>query len=106
MKDGTLGLKKLKFQLPAASIDLTGQYDLSERNFDFRGTARFTARLSQMTTGMKSVLLKVVDPFLAKDGSGTVLPVRIQGTGTSPSFSLDLGQWRPGGKSPASARSW
>jgi hypothetical protein len=45
-----------------------------------------------MTTGIKHVLLKPVDPLFRRDGSGTVLPIRIGGTRGTPSFKLELGQ--------------
>ncbi len=90
LRNGDLVLNKLTFQIPSVSIDLAGDYKLIAGDFDFRGSASFAARASQMTTGIKSILLKAVDPFFAKNGKGTVLPIRISGTGTSPSFSLDL----------------
>jgi hypothetical protein len=48
------------------------------------------AKLSQTTTGAKSVLLKLVDPFFSKDGAGTLLPIKIQGSRENPSFGLEL----------------
>src|SRR5262249_17831061 len=90
LRAATLSLQNLKFQLPGASIALAGDYHLAQRDFDFHGMANFEARLSQMTSGWKSILLKGVDPFFARNGSGTSLPIRISGTGTSPSFHLDL----------------
>jgi hypothetical protein len=49
------------------------------------------AKLSQTTTGFKSLLLKAVDPFFKKGTKGAVLPIKIGGTRESPSFGLDLG---------------
>jgi hypothetical protein len=48
------------------------------------------ARVSDMTTGVKSVLLKVVDPLFARDGKGAVFPITIGGTRKKPSFSVDV----------------
>jgi hypothetical protein len=45
-----------------------------------------------MTTGLKHILLKPVDPLFKRDGAGTVLPIRISGTTGSPSFKLDIGR--------------
>jgi hypothetical protein len=40
--------------------------------------------------GVKSVFLKVVDPFFKKKGAGTVLPIRVRGTRADPKFGLDV----------------
>ncbi|MGB8987915.1 MAG: hypothetical protein WCC37_15050, partial [Candidatus Sulfotelmatobacter sp.] len=71
--------------------DLAGDYSLDGRTFDLRGTARLDAKLSQMTTGWKSILLKPVDKFFSKDGAGTEVPVKITGTESEPHFGLDFG---------------
>ena len=67
-----------------------GQYSLDGKTFDFHGTLRLDAKLSQMTTGWKSILLKPVDPFFAKDGAGTEVPFKITGTRDEPHFGLDF----------------
>ena len=42
-------------------------------------------------TGFKSVLLKAVDPmFKQKDGSGSVIPIKIAGSRNAPEFGLDV----------------
>jgi hypothetical protein len=56
----------------------------------FRGTARMQAELSQMTTGIKSVFLKLVQPLFKGKHAGTVLPIKISGTRDHPSFALDV----------------
>jgi hypothetical protein len=43
--------------------------------------------LSQVTTGLKSFLLKPFDPFFRKNGM-TVLPIKVTGTREQPSFGL------------------
>ena len=47
------------------------------------------AKLSQITTGVKSFLLKPFDPFFRKNGE-TVVPIKVTGTRDKPSFGLDL----------------
>jgi len=47
------------------------------------------AKLSQTTTGIKSVLLKPLDPFFSKNHT-TVLPIKISGTRADPSFGPDF----------------
>ncbi len=48
------------------------------------------AKISQMTTGVKSFFLKAVDPFFEKKGHGAVLPIKITGTAQQPNYALDL----------------
>ena len=90
LKDGSLSFSQLHFLIPGTRVDMSGEYSLDGRTFDFRGTARLDAKLSQMTTGWKSVLLKPVDPFFSKHGAGTEIPVKITGTESEPHFGLDL----------------
>jgi len=88
--DGLLSFSFLHFLIPGTHVDMTGDYSLDGREFNFHGKARLDAKLSQMTTGWKSILLKPVDPFFSKDGSGTEVPVKITGTQSEPHFGLDF----------------
>jgi hypothetical protein len=92
LKDGLLSFSSLHFLIPGTHVDMTGDYSLDGREFDFRGQARLDAKVSQMTTGWKSILLKPVDPFFSKDGAGTEVPIRITGTESEPHFGLDFGR--------------
>jgi hypothetical protein len=90
LKDGVLSFSQLHFLIPGTHVDMTGDYSLDGQTFDFRGTARLDAKVSQMTTGWKSILLKPVDPFFSKHGAGTEVPIRITGTESEPHFGLDF----------------
>ena len=89
LKDGTITFRELNFGVEGADVDLSGTYALKSGDLDFRGHLRLTAKLSQVTTGFKSMLLKPFDPFFRKDGK-TVLPIKITGTRDHPSFGLNL----------------
>jgi hypothetical protein len=82
----------LSFSVPGAGVQLHGNFGLESQQLDFEGEVRLQARLSQMTTGVKSTLLKFVDPLFARDGAGIVLPIKITGTKNSPSFGLEVGK--------------
>jgi hypothetical protein len=86
---GMATLSDVSFAVPGALIQLSGTYDLRSVMIDLHGQARLDARLSHMTTGFKSVLLRLADPFFAKDGAGTLLPVRITGPADHPAFALE-----------------
>jgi AsmA-like C-terminal region len=91
LKNGVMTLSSLGFRLPGLSLSLNGTYELEGGQIDFRGTAFMDAKLSETTTGFKSLLLKAVDPFFTKGTKGAVLPIKISGTRDSPSFGLDIG---------------
>jgi hypothetical protein len=90
LNDGLLSFSFLHFLIPGTHVDMTGDYGLDGQKFDFRGKARLDAKVSQMTTGWKSILLKPVDPFFSKDGAGTEVPIRITGTESEPHIGLDF----------------
>jgi hypothetical protein len=91
LSEAVLSFSSIHFTIPGTQANLTGQYSLDGNTFDFHGKIRLDARLSQMTTGWKSILLKPVDPFFHKDGAGTELPFKITGTRSEPKFGLDFG---------------
>jgi hypothetical protein len=92
LDEGLFTFSLLHFAVPGTHADVAGRYSLSGDIFDFHGTAKLDAKLSQMMTGWKSVLLKPVDPFFSKHGAGTELPFKVTGTRSEPKFGLDLGQ--------------
>jgi hypothetical protein len=92
MNNGKLDFSDLDYQLPGATVTLDGVYTLDGKVFDFHGHARTEAKPSEMVvSGWKSFLLKAVDPFVAKNGAGMELPIKISGTNGSPKFGLDFG---------------
>ncbi|HLJ79541.1 MAG TPA: hypothetical protein VKT75_19145 [Acidobacteriaceae bacterium] len=84
-----LSLTGLNYQVPGAKIALSGTYNLNGESLDFHGTARMDAHISQMVTGWKALLLIPVDPFFAKHGAGTEVPVAITGTRANPQIGMD-----------------
>ena len=91
LQDGALSFSMLHFQIPGTHADMTGKYSLDGATFDFHGLLKTDAKLSQMTTGWKSILLKPVDPFFHKNGAGAEIPFKITGTRSEPHFGLDVG---------------
>ena len=92
LRDGVLSLPRLRFEVPGANVNLNGAYKLRSGDIDFEGSARLDATVSEMTTGIKHVLLKPLDPLFKHDGAGAVVPITISGTRGSPSFRLDIGR--------------
>jgi hypothetical protein len=91
LTDGVLRLPALRFNVPGAAVQLAGAYALAPETLDFKGQLLLDAKLSQTTTGFKSLLLRAVDPlFRQKDGTGSALPIKIAGRRDAPRFGLDV----------------
>jgi hypothetical protein len=91
MSDGIIRIPKVTFSVPGARVDVGGLFTLQSGSLDFKGTVRLDAKLSQMTTGPKSLLLKLVDPLFRRDNV-TVIPVTVKGTVDQPRVRLDVGR--------------
>jgi hypothetical protein len=90
VRDAEAQFSMLEFAVPGASASLKGSYGLKTETIDLHGRLRLSSKLSQTTTGLKSVWLRALNPFF-KDGSGgTVLPIKITGQRSNPSFGLEL----------------
>ncbi len=91
LKNGVMTLSNLSFGIPGAMVKLDGTYALLTEQLDFYGTLLMRAKVSETVSGVKSIMLKVVDPFFAKQGAGTVLPIKITGARDTPQFGLNFG---------------
>jgi hypothetical protein len=87
---GLLSVSQLHFEMPGTKISMSGTYKVDGSECDFHGKADLDAKLSQMVTGWKSVLLKPVDPFFSKNGAGTEVPISVTGTKSDLHFGLDM----------------
>ncbi|HTS76919.1 MAG TPA: AsmA-like C-terminal region-containing protein [Bryobacteraceae bacterium] len=88
LSTGTIAFSNLSFQVPGVSVALAGTYGLDTRKIDLHGRARLQAKLSQTVTGVKSFLLKALNPLFSTNQAGAVIPLHIGGTAQSPSFGL------------------
>jgi hypothetical protein len=88
LRDAVLALPELTFDVPGAVVDVNGRYGLRNEVLAFSGQLVMDAKLSQTTTGVKSFLLRAIDPLFREKGR-TVVPIRITGTRDEPSFGLD-----------------
>ncbi len=98
--DGRLALPALTFSVPGAQVELAGRYNLRPESLDFQGQLLLEAKVSQTTTGIKSLLLKAVDPLFNRKGGGSAIPIHIRGRRDDPQFGVDMGRvFKRGGKS-------
>ena len=90
LKDGIARFSDLSFSVPGASARMQGTYNLINEKIDLRGTLKTESQPSNTTSGVKSLMLKVLNPFFKKKRVGYVMPVKITGTYEHPLFGLDL----------------
>ncbi len=92
MNHGVATFTNLSFSVPGAFVQMHGTFNLINERVDLHGTLRMDAKLSETTTGIKSFLLKAIDPLFKrkKSGAGAVVPVKITGTYSNPSYGLDI----------------
>jgi hypothetical protein len=86
---GVLSISEFSFAVPGGTVLLDGRYLLREDQLDFKGHLVMDAKLSETTSGFKSLLLKLVDPFF-RDKGKTSIPIKINGPRDKPSFKLNL----------------
>ena len=96
MRDGAIHFSNVTFAMPGARVSVNGRFVMESEALDFRGLVRLDAKLSQLTTGVKSYLLRVVDGLFRHDDI-TVVPITIGGTANKPKVGLDFGKAIKGG---------
>lgn len=93
MGDAAMTFSGLHYAIPGAAVEMQGVYSLDGRKFDFFGDVKTEARLSEMVaTWWKSLLLKPVDKYFAKNGAGVDIPFKMTGANGEPKFGLDFGR--------------
>lgn len=89
MKNTIAHLTDVSFDVPGASTRVSGTYNLQNERIDLRGHMHLDADLSKTTTGVKSILLKVFEPFMHKGRRHeSVVAISIGGTYGHPTYSV------------------
>ena len=89
LKNGIATITNLSFSVPGAEALMHGTFNVLNEKIDLHGTMKMEARFSQSTSGIKSLLAKVLDPFFNKK-RGSIVPVVVDGTYHDPHFGIDL----------------
>lgn len=92
LKDGMMRIPIATFGVTGAKVQMAGVYGLRRRTLDFRGDVRLDAPVSKMVTGVKSWLLGPFDPLFRKQGAGTRVAIKVEGTTANPKFGIELGR--------------
>jgi hypothetical protein len=90
LRDGTATFSNLSFGVPGASAEMHGTYNLLTNGIDLHGILTMDSDLSKMEHGVKSLLLKTMNPLFTKKSGGSVVPFKVTGTYKNPSFGLDV----------------
>lgn len=94
LKEGVARFSDLSFGVPGASARMQGTYNLINEKIDLRGTLKTESQPSNTTSGVKALMLKVLNPFFKKKSVGYVMPIKITGTYEHPLFGLDIADSR------------
>ena len=92
LKNGTLSLPDLTFEVPGAAVNLAGEYQIDGEVIDFHGTLKMKASVSQAVGGFKSIFLKPFDALFREKGHGAVVPIKIAGTRKEPKMAIEMGK--------------
>jgi len=91
LSGGKVTFTNFSFSVPDAEATMHGTYNLLNEKIDLHGTLRTTAKFSNTTTGVKSVLLKPFDAiFKRKHHEGAKVPVQLTGTYDDPHAGLEI----------------
>jgi len=90
METCNVTFSNLSFHVEGASVALVGTYNLDSGQMDFHGNLRLQAKLSQTTTGWRSVVLKPFNRHFTDNHGATEIPIKITGTRENPSFGSDF----------------
>jgi hypothetical protein len=89
LRDAIAHLSNVSFDVPGASARVNGTYKLKTDQIDFKGDMHLDTELSKATTGVKSFLLKVIQPLTAqKKHEGSIVSLKIEGTYDDPKYTV------------------
>jgi hypothetical protein len=91
LSDAVAHFFDLDFGVPDAKSHMHGNYNVESHRIDLHGDMAVDTNVSHTSTGVKALLLKIMDPFFHKKKKGEIVPVHILGTYEKPQFGLDLG---------------
>lgn len=86
VNQGAARFPEIHFDLQGAAVQMAGSYGLDRGDLDFKGQFSLDAKASQATTGVKSFVLRVVDPLFEKNGKGFSISFKILGDRDHPIF--------------------
>lgn len=92
LEGSRIDFDRLSFEIPGMKLDLSGVYTFPDEQMDFRGTVSFERSLAEMAPPEVGRVLDALESILRRGESGTVIPIRIRGSRSSPSIRPDFGR--------------
>ena len=91
IEKGNITTRRIEFDIPGASVDLHGAFNVRDGSVRMLGDLRMQTDVSHTTTGFKSFLLKPLIPFFKKRKAGAVIPIEVSGRPGSYQVRQNLG---------------
>jgi hypothetical protein len=88
-RNGVATLSNGYFTVPGASATIHGTYGLIDHQVNLHGVLDTKGKLSDSTTGFKSVIAKLITPLFKKKNDVKLVPFKITGTFANATVSLD-----------------
>ncbi|HEY4089619.1 MAG TPA: hypothetical protein VGM43_27020 [Bryobacteraceae bacterium] len=89
-RNGVADLREVVFDLPGIQGHLAGTFRLHDKQVSLNGVFETQGKLSDTSSGLKALLLKMIGPLWPKTGSVRSIPFAISGRGSQSSFRLRL----------------
>jgi hypothetical protein len=90
LRDGIATLTGFSLWVPGAHAKVSGTYNLINEKVDFHGVLGTDSKLSQTTSGLKSIFLKPFDSLFKGRKRAAVVPVKLTGTYSNPQAAFDF----------------
>ena len=90
IRKGSAYFPELFFMIPGAHARLQGTYDLDSHEVKMQGNLWTLATISQDSDGIKSILLKPIDPLFKRKHSGARVGITLSGDVDNPKIGVIL----------------
>jgi len=98
LSGGVAYFHDIEFGVPGAKAHLHDTYNILNHRINLHGEMKVDTKISKTSSGVKALLLKLMDPLFRKKKTGEIVPVHILGTYEKPQFGLDLANKDPKNK--------
>jgi hypothetical protein len=102
LSDARLELPRVSFSIPGMAVRLVGSYGLVDGALDFGGELHLEQAASELVPADRvpeqvAPWLRLLDPLFQRgeETTGTVVPITIGGTRSSPRFRVEVAELKP-----------
>ena len=89
-RNGVASLRNVVFEAPGVISHLDGTFGLHDKSINMNGVLQTSGKLSDSTSGVKELMLKIVGPLWKKRASVKFIPYHIGGNASHPIFTVRL----------------